>query len=222
MDIEAPNSKFIAYEFRKQWTSQQRIDQLTLIPCFDQLPFNTELLSKLEAVELVCDINDKAPRLEEWLVMLHDVKRFVIRNNGDSVYPINATTNDGSDDPAGEIADDRASVHVPRLLQHRLPKLQDLTLEGCHAPGKELVEYVRERMHTVDYVPLRRLTLTGCSKLSEKAKCVLEQEVTEVAIIREFDNPFDWRDWRGPSARDLEFIERYMDDDFAVEAAEAK
>lgn len=207
IDITAPNLESIAFKLPLGFNIYAHDllifeERLPMIPAIADTPVTDASLSTLKSAEFACYTLDDISRLELWVFRLSSITKLVIRNAASTPYPQSAVM------PAD--LDDRTSFQAVRMLRDNpewCPALVELELEKCLASGKTLVEYVRLRTRTAGCAALEGLTLKKCSKLSEKAKLVLAQEISCFAIKEEFK-----------AAKYM--MDRYIDDGFDVVASE--
>lgn len=210
VDITAPNLESLAFNsagFDKyRFEHAHPIDPPTaiprLIPSIDASPCEMDGLLTIKAFEIACYSGDTVADFQPWASRLDNVTSLIIRNAGNA-FP--------RDVPTAANPDTRLSSQAVQALTDNignwLPKLIELEFEACLTPGKALVEYVRKRKQTSGCLPLKRLTLARCGKLSEKAKRALETEVPEFVIKEE-------------SVAAPQTMARYVDDDFVFEVDE--
>jgi hypothetical protein len=215
VDINAPNLESLAFNsggfrssrYEARFENARPHSPPTPIPCLvpsiDASPCQAEGLLKIKAFEVACYISDTVSDLQPWASRLDNVTSLTIRNYG-KAFP--------NEVPTAANPDTRLSSQAIQVLTDNignwLSKLTELEFEACLTPGKALVEYVRKRKERVGCAPLKRLTLTRCGKLSEKAKRALEMEVPVFVI-------------KGESAAAAQKMARYVDDDFEVENDDA-
>lgn len=185
IDIIMPKLKSIAFRMPSDCDVYRHArmvarDMLPLIPELEDTTPSEVLIQTLESAEFACSPYDNAPRLEVWLAQLHNTKRLGLCNDSESPYPKPARNFDELDDRIAY-----RSVQTLRNHPEYCPSMTEVQLEGCLVSGKDLVEYIRLRKRTAGCADIRRLVLKGCNTLSDKAKRVLQQEVTDVSIIQE-------------------------------------
>lgn len=177
LDILAPSLEHLAFVVPPANLESWQYDRLLrdtphrMIPTIEESPVAEDGLLKLKSFEVACYTSDGISQLEDWAPRMGNVTTFVLRNVG-RMFPNKAPTED--------TPDDRISTLVVRVLSDNLnwfPKMTELVLESCLTPGKDLVELVRRRKNGSGCASLQRIMLKTCSKLSDNAKSILQQEV---------------------------------------------
>ncbi|KAJ9093205.1 hypothetical protein QFC21_006522 [Naganishia friedmannii] len=177
IDILAPNLKCLSFRAPHSFgsSSYDRLEesrQRPLIPTIEDSPVPLATLSNLENAEFVCYKHDTGAILQEWISRLSNVEILTIRSLGGHPWP---GTSAASASP-----DERATCTVVQMLIDHpewCPKLCNLQLDRCFAPGNSLVELVRVRNQSSVCVRLERLSLTSTLRLSTNALAVLRKEL---------------------------------------------
>lgn len=215
IDINAPNLESLAFsvssintwEYDRKHPERQR----PLIPSIEDSPVEMDALLKLKSFEIACYTRDGIAEFGNWASRLDNITRLAIRHVGEAYPRASPPAQNSEGSSAAQVPDteDRVSTRAVQFLLANVgswfSKVTDLEFEACLIPGKTLVEYVRRRKLTAGCEALQHLTLVRCSKLSDKAKLVLEQEVPHFTITREATH------------HQKEMMAQYMDDSFDEE-----